>query len=85
LTEKHGDILVPGREALSVPFCPAFTDKLHKGAPGNDLKYLAEQTCGKLHGRDSFVVFGGLLLISPYHLGESLLYSDQNPILDKSD
>ena len=85
LTEKHGDILVPGGEALGVPFCPAFTDKLHKGDPGDDLKYLAEQTCGKLHGRDSFVVFGGFLMVSPYHFEESLLYSASKPILDKSE
>ena len=74
LTEEHGDILVPGGEALGVAFCPAFMDKTRKGNPGYDLKYLAEQTCGKLHGRDSFEVFGGWLLISPYYFRESLLY-----------
>jgi len=75
LTEEHGYILVPGVEALGVAFCPAFMDKPQKRDPGDYLKYLAEQTCGKLHGRDSFVVFGDLLIVSPYHLGESHLYS----------
>jgi hypothetical protein len=74
LTEKHGDILVPGGEPLGVAFCPAFTDKPRKRKPGHDLKYLAEQTCAKLHGRDSFAVFGGWLLLSPYYFGESLCY-----------
>jgi hypothetical protein len=72
LAEEHGDILVPGGEALGVAFCPALMDKTRKGNPGYDLKYLAEQTCGKLHSRDSFKVFGGML--SPYYFEESLLY-----------
>ena len=74
LTEEHGDILVPGGEALGVALCPTLVDKAQKGNPGDDLKYLAEQTCGKLHGRDSFEIFGDLLLISPYYFGESPLY-----------
>jgi len=57
LTEEHGDILVPGRKALSMAFRAAFMDKAQKGNPRHDLKYLAEQTCGKLHGRDSFEIF----------------------------
>ena len=86
LTEEHGDILVSGGEALGVAFGPAFMDKTRKGNPGHDPKYLAEQTCGKLHGRDSFEVFGRSLLFLPYHFGESLLYhSALKPILDKSD
>jgi hypothetical protein len=72
LTEEHGDILVPGGKALGVALCPAFMDKARKGNPGYDLKYLAEQTCGKLHSRDSFEVFGGSL--SPYYFEGSLFY-----------
>jgi hypothetical protein len=72
LAEEHGDILVPRGKSLGVAFCPAFMDKARKGNPGYDLKYLAEQTCGKLHSRDSFEVFGGSL--SPYYFEESLLY-----------
>ena len=75
LAEEHGDILVPGGEALGMTFCPAFMDKAQKEDPGDDLENLAEQTCGKLHGRDSFDVFGDLLLISPYYFKESLYYS----------
>ncbi|MFC1999839.1 hypothetical protein ACFLXE_03665, partial [Chloroflexota bacterium] len=56
-----------------------------KRDPGDDLKYLAEQTRGKLHGRDSLVLFGDSLIISPYHFEESLLYSARKPILDKSE
>ena len=75
LAEEHGDILVPGGEALGMAFCPAFMDKAQKREPGDDLENLAEQTCGKLHGRDSFDVFGDLLLTSPYYFKESLYYS----------
>jgi hypothetical protein len=75
LAEEHGNILVPGGEALSMAFCTAFADKPHKRDTGNDLENLTEQTCGKLHGRDSFVVFGGSLMVSPYHCEESLYYS----------
>ena len=74
LTEKHGDILFPGGKALGVAFCPAFMYKPKKRNPGNDLENLAEQTCGKLHGRDSFVVFGDSLMVSPYYVEESFLY-----------
>jgi hypothetical protein len=74
LTEEHGDILVPRGEALGVAFCSALMDKPQKRDTGDDLENLAEQTCGKLHGRDSFDVFGDLLLTSPYYFGESLLY-----------
>jgi hypothetical protein len=72
LAKEHGDILVPGGESLGVALCPAFMDKARKGNPGYDLKYLAEQTCGKLHSRDSFEVFGGSL--SPYYFEGSLFY-----------
>ena len=34
LAEEHGDILVPGGEALGVAFCPAFMDKAQKRRPG---------------------------------------------------
>jgi len=74
LAEEHGDILVPGGKTLGVAFCPAFLDKPQKRDPGDDLENLAEQTCGKLHGRDSFVVFADSLIVSPYYFGESLLY-----------
>mgnify|MGYP003975743993 CR=1 FL=1 len=33
----------------------------------------AEQTCCKLHGRDSFKVFGDWVVLSPYYFEESLL------------
>ena len=74
LTEEHGDILVPGGEALGMAFCPALMDEAQKGGTGDDLENLAEQTCGKLHDRDSFDVFGDSLMVSPYYFGESLLY-----------
>jgi len=74
LTEKHGHILIPGGEALSMAFCPAFTDKTQKRDTGDNLEYLAEQTCGKLHDRDSFVVFSDSVMVSPYYFGESLCY-----------
>ena len=61
LTKKHGDILVPGGEALGVAFRSAFMDEPQKGDSGHDLEDLAEQTCGKLHSRDSFEVFEGWL------------------------
>ncbi len=75
LTEEHGHILIPGGEALSMALCPTFMDKAQKRDTGDNLEYLAEQTCGKLHDRDSFVVFSDLLIISPYYFGESLFYS----------
>jgi len=74
LTEEHGYILIPGGEALSIALCTAFMDKAQKGNSGYDLEYLAEQTCGKLHDRDSFVVFGDLLMSLPYYFRESLCY-----------
>jgi len=77
LTEEHGDILVPGGEALGMAFCPALMDQPQKRHPGNNLENLTEQTCGKLHSRDSFVVFGDSLMVSPYHFEESLFYSTQ--------
>ncbi len=73
LTEQHGDILVPRRESLGVAFRPALVDQQKKRVPGHHLEDLAEQTCGKLHSRDSFEVFGDPLS-SPYHFGESLCY-----------
>ena len=86
LTEEHGDILVPRGETLGVSFCPTFIDQPQKRDPGHDLKNLAEQTCGKLHGRDSFEVFGDLLLFSPYYFGGFPLYcSARKSILDKYD
>jgi hypothetical protein len=75
LAEEHGYILIPGGKPLGVALCPAFMYKARKGNPRYDLKYLAEQTCGKLHGRDSFKVFGDSPLFSPYYFGESPLYS----------
>ena len=75
LAEKHGDILVPGGETLGVAFCSALMDKSQKRDPGDDLENLAEQTCGKLHDRDSFKVFGDSLMVSPYYFEESLYYS----------
>jgi hypothetical protein len=75
LTEEHGDILVPRGEALGVAFCSALMDKPQKRDTRNDLENLTEQTCGKLHGRDSFVVFGDSLMVSPYHFEESLYHS----------
>jgi len=61
-----------------------FTDQPQKGDPRHDLEHLAEQTCGKLHGRDSLEVFGGWFL--PYYFVESLLcHSASKPILDRSD
>jgi hypothetical protein len=75
LAEEHSDILVPGGEPLGVAFCSTFTDKPQKRDPGDDLKYLAEQTCGKLHARDSFVVFGGLLMLTIPLRGVSPLFN----------
>ena len=60
LTEEHGYILAPGGEALGVAFRPAFVDQPQKQVTGHYMDDLTEQTCGKLHGRDSFEVFGGL-------------------------
>lgn len=65
LTEEHGDILAPGGETLGVAFCSALMDQPQKRDPGNNLENLAKKICGKLHGRDSFKVFGGSLLFSP--------------------
>ena len=59
LAKEHGDILIPRGEALGVTFRPAFMDQPQKGDPGHDLENLAEQTCGRLRGGDSFEVFGG--------------------------
>jgi hypothetical protein len=50
-------------------------DQPQKRHPGNNLENLTEQTCGKLHSRDSFGVFGDSLMVSPYHFEESLFYS----------
>jgi hypothetical protein len=78
--------LVPGGEAFGVAFCPAFTDEPRKRNPGHDLKYVAEQTCAKLHGRDSFAVSGGFSLLSPFYFGESFCYcSIRKAILDKNE
>ena len=74
LAKEHGDTLIPRGEPLGVAFRPAFIDQPQKGDAGHDLKYLAEQTCGKLHGRDSFGVFWRLVVLSPYYFAESLLY-----------
>jgi hypothetical protein len=74
LTEEHGHILIPGGETLSMALCPTFMDKAHKRDTRYDLEYLAEQTCGKLHDKDSFEVFGDSLFL-PYYFGESLCYS----------
>ena len=74
LTEEHGHILIPGGEALSMALCPTFMDQAQKRDTGDNLEYLAEQTCGKLHDRDSFVVFSDSVMVSPYYFGESLFY-----------
>jgi len=73
LAEKHGDTLVPRGKALGVALCPAFADEAQKGNPWHDLKNLGEQTCGILHDRDSFKVFGGALF-SLYYFEESLCF-----------
>lgn len=73
LAEQHGNILVPRGKPLGMAFCPAFMDQPHKREAGHDLENLTEQTCGKLHGRDSFEVFGGCVPLSPYYFGEHLL------------
>jgi len=75
LAKEHGYVLIPGGEAFSIALCPAFMHEARKRDTGNDLEYLAEQTCGKLHGRDSFLVFGVSVIVSPYYFGESLFYS----------
>ena len=86
LAKEHGDTLVPGGEAFGVAFRPTFIDQPQKRIPGQNLENLAEQTCGKLHSRDSFEVFWRWVVLSPYYFLESLLYcSARKPILDKSD
>ena len=72
LAEKHRDILAPGREALGVALRPSLMDQPLKQVPRNDLENLAEQACGKLHGGDSFEVFGALQL--SFYFEESLCY-----------
>jgi hypothetical protein len=74
--------LAPGGEALGVALRPTLVDQAQKQIPGNDLKYLAEQTCAKLHGRDSFEVIWRFSIA--ILLRESLCYrSACKPILDK--
>jgi len=85
LAKEHSDILIPGGESLGMTFSSAFIDQSQERVPGHDLEYLAEQTCGKLHGRDSFVVVL-LIVLSLYYFAESLFTSQpEKPILDKSD
>lgn len=52
----------------------ALVDQPQKQVPGYYLENLIEQTCGKLHSRDSFEVPGDLSF-SPYYFAESLCYS----------
>ena len=72
LAEEHGNILAPGRETLGVALCPSLMDQPLKRVTRNYLKNLAEQACGKLHGGDSFEVFGALQL--PFYFEEALFY-----------
>ena len=58
LAKEHGDILVPAGKAFGVTFCTTSMKEQGKRVPRHDLEDLAEQTCGKLHSRDSFEVFG---------------------------
>jgi len=58
LTKQHGDVLVPGGEPLGMAFRPALMNQPPKRKPGHHFEDLTEQTCSKLHDRDSFEVFG---------------------------